>query len=79
MGTICTNGSFSHYDGSRHLTERELAALQTFPHDYLFKGPTIGSIKKQIGNSVPPLLAEVLWRSIVKHLRRADLENNTDT
>ena len=51
-----------HWEGpfhwnNRRLTNREAAAIQTFPDDYIFKGST-RSIRKQIGNAVPPLLAK---------------------
>ncbi|MBL8695881.1 MAG: DNA cytosine methyltransferase [Planctomycetes bacterium] len=51
------NGPF-HWD-SRRLSRRELARLQTFPDDYKFEG-TIEDVQRQIGNAVPPVLAEVL-------------------
>jgi DNA (cytosine-5)-methyltransferase 1 len=41
----------------RGLTPREGARLQTFPDSYRFKG-TLGAVRKQIGNAVPPYLAE---------------------
>jgi DNA (cytosine-5)-methyltransferase 1 len=51
-----------HWSG-RRLRLKELAAIQTFPHDYNFFGSR-RSIHKQIGNAVPPLMG----RSIVNHL-----------
>lgn len=41
----------------RRLTLKESAALQTFPSDYRFCGPK-SSQYRQIGNAVPPVLAE---------------------
>lgn len=52
---------------NRLLSTRELARLQTFPDDYEF----IGSrqfIQKQIGNAVPPLMAEIIGRAIATQL-----------
>lgn len=51
-----------HWEGpfhwkSRRLNVRELAAIQTFPDDYIFYGSTY-SAHKQIGNAVPPLLGK---------------------
>lgn len=55
------NGPF-HWD-SRRLSRRELARLQTFPDDYIFEG-NFTEVQRQIGNAVPPLLAEILAREI---------------
>jgi DNA (cytosine-5)-methyltransferase 1 len=45
-----------HYNGDRRMTGRELAAIQTFPDNFVFQG-TNSSVYRQIGNAVPPLLA----------------------
>ncbi len=42
---------------SRRLRVPEIAAIQTFPEKYIFVGSR-RSIQKQIGNAVPPLLAQ---------------------
>jgi DNA (cytosine-5)-methyltransferase 1 len=52
-----SNGRFGHPDEERAISIREGAALQTFPNDYVFKGPSITSLARQIGNAVPPELA----------------------
>jgi len=49
----------------RGLSLREAARLQSFPDDFIFKG-TLGSMQQQIGNAVPPLLAEAIFRQIIK-------------
>lgn len=59
-----------HWEGpfhwkNRRLNIRELAAIQTFPEDYVFYG-SVNSQHKQIGNAVPPLLA----KKVVKELCR---------
>ena len=51
-----------HWEGpfhwkNRRLSNKELAAIQTFPDDYVFTG-SVRSQHKQIGNAVPPLLAK---------------------
>jgi len=43
----------------RGLTPREGARLQTFPDSYRFNG-ALGAVRKQIGNAVPPYLAEAV-------------------
>lgn len=48
----------------RMLTSKELAAAMSFPKNYIFEG-TDTDIKKQIGNAVPPVLAEALYRAFL--------------
>ena len=48
----------------RMLTSKELAAAMSFPENYIFEG-TDTDIKKQIGNAVPPVLAEALYRAFL--------------
>jgi DNA (cytosine-5)-methyltransferase 1 len=62
MTTRCTTpscGRFVHPTEDRGLTLREAALLQTFPLTYSFLG-SHGAIERQIGNAVPPRLAEAL-------------------
>jgi Alw26I/Eco31I/Esp3I family type II restriction m6 adenine DNA methyltransferase len=53
------NGTNIHPWEDRTLTSREAARLQSFPDWYVFIG-TDGSVRKQVGNAVPPLLAFAL-------------------
>ena len=58
----CTNvskGRFVHPEQNRGLSLREAAALQGFPDDFVFVGG-MDSISAQIGNAVPPPLAEAI-------------------
>ena len=48
--------------GRRRLTVQECARLQDFPNDYQFAG-TVASRYAQVGNAVPPRLAEVVVRA----------------
>lgn len=54
-----------HYEQNRALTVRELAKLQSFPDDFEFKGTKI-SQQQQVGNSVPPKMAEAIASVIIK-------------
>jgi DNA (cytosine-5)-methyltransferase 1 len=48
---------------NRLLSERELAALQTFPKGIRICGSR-GAVQRQLGNAVPSMLAEILARAI---------------
>jgi DNA (cytosine-5)-methyltransferase 1 len=52
----------------RVMTPRELASLQSFPDDFIFKGSKKWQLV-QIGNAVPPLLAKAIGLSIKKSLK----------
>jgi DNA (cytosine-5)-methyltransferase 1 len=68
LPSVCVTGDMRkifHYEQNRALTVRELAKLQTFPDDFVFKGSTI-SQQQQVGNSVPPLLAKEIALAILK-------------
>ncbi|MBS6452885.1 MAG: DNA cytosine methyltransferase [Butyrivibrio sp.] len=48
-----------HYSLPRVITPREMAALQSFPENFFFIGNKSQQIK-QIGNAVPPILAQAI-------------------
>lgn len=60
-------GSHIHPYLDRCISAREMARLQTFPDDFFFTG----GMKKamwQIGNAVPPVLAEMVGRALIPFL-----------
>jgi len=64
------SGRFGHPVQDRALSLREWAILQTFPDDYNFwEEVHITRIARQIGNAVPPRLGEVIWNSIINHIK----------
>ncbi|HEY0159583.1 MAG TPA: DNA cytosine methyltransferase [Thermoanaerobaculia bacterium] len=74
-GTGPENGSFTaprpiHPVYPRCITVREAARLHSFPDSFQFD-PTIWHAFRQIGNSVPPLLAEQVAREVMTALRRS--------
>jgi DNA (cytosine-5)-methyltransferase 1 len=56
-----------HPDETRPFTVREYARIQTFPDEWIFKGP-VSSQYKQIGNAVPANLGREVGYAIVKYL-----------
>lgn len=54
----------------RRLTVDEAIAIQTFPRDYVFAGPSSAAFK-QIGNAVPCGLAAAVATAVIKQLRDA--------
>ncbi|WP_415062097.1 DNA cytosine methyltransferase [Bdellovibrio sp.] len=51
-----------HWEG-RRLSSLELQLLQTIPADYIISGG-LTSVRKQIGNGVPPALGELLGKEV---------------
>lgn len=62
--------SHIHYSDkeARTITPREAARLQSFPDGFVFEGG-LNSAFRQIGNSVPPLLAKALGETILACLQ----------
>jgi DNA (cytosine-5)-methyltransferase 1 len=64
---------FLHPTADRNLTIRECARLQTFPDDFVFAGNASEQVQL-IGNAVPPLLAEVIAKTLALDLRTKKCE-----
>ncbi len=62
-----TRGRYGHPFHDRPITPREAARIQGFPDSFIFLG-TRGDIRSQIGNVVPPPLAEAIGLSILRTL-----------
>lgn len=69
-----TRGKFGHPDQDRSVSLREGALLQTFPEDFEFTGNKV-DIARQIGNAVPPMMAECIGKSILSCYEKA-VENH---
>ncbi|MDR0979195.1 MAG: DNA cytosine methyltransferase [Lachnospiraceae bacterium] len=62
--TSITKGRYGHPIQNRGISVREAARIQSFPDDFEFVG-NIGSMSLQIGNAVPPKLAEASGKRII--------------
>lgn len=56
-----------HWKEPRALTNRERARLQSFPDDFVFAGG-VGSVRKQVGMAVPPMLAKTVFEAVLNTL-----------
>lgn len=65
-----SSGRFTHPYLNRAITVREAARIQSFPDSFIFIG-TKSSQMKQVGNAVPPRLANAIATVIMK-----DMEDN---
>lgn len=66
-----TRGRYGHPIYNRPITPREAARIQGFPDTFVFYGNR-GDVRSQIGNAVPPPLAEAIGKEIIKTLRMED-------
>ena len=61
--------TYFHYEELRIPSTREVARLQSFPDSYIFVGPR-NDQQKQVGNAVPPIIAEILAEAIKRYIDR---------
>lgn len=66
-----SNGRFGHPEQHRAISVREAACIQTFPRDFLFWG-NLNSMARQVGNAVPPLLAQRFGDCFVSALKATE-------
>lgn len=60
---------YFHYEFNRVPTIRESARLQSFPDNFIFTGRK-GQQFRQVGNAVPPLMAEALAKAIIDSIEK---------
>lgn len=74
LTTKCTslsNGRYGHPEQHRAISAREAAALQGFDDSYVFYGG-IRELTRQIGNAVPPTLAERFGAAFMTHASKIE-------
>jgi DNA (cytosine-5)-methyltransferase 1 len=62
-------GRFLHPTADRPITVREAARLQSFPDEFIFpESQTLTSVARQIGNAIPPRVAEAIGRVVADQI-----------
>ena len=62
---------YIHPTQARGLTPREAARIQSYPDDYFFRG-SYTKTYMQVGNSVPPIMSQVIAEVIKNYLKKED-------
>jgi hypothetical protein len=66
----CSGGEYNYHPSGQHVyTDCEFASLQTFCLDFQLHNR---NTKKQIGNAIPPKLAQVIYQAIIELLQETD-------
>ena len=65
--TTISKGRYGHPTQNRGLSVREAARLQSFDDKFIFIG-NMGEMSLQVGNAVPPKLAQASAREILKYM-----------
>jgi DNA (cytosine-5)-methyltransferase 1 len=64
------NAGVWHPTKDRIFSVREIARVQTFPDNFIFKGRTIKSKYQQIGNAVPPLMTKQVAEQLKHYIEK---------